>query len=151
MSQGPIRACSSSGVGLPDGLVFDSYAILALLEDEDGAADVADLLAAQPGGPILMAYVNLGEVLYTVMRERGQEQADSALLALESTRLVFIPAERTLTLTAARLKARHRISYADAFCAALSEISGYPLVTGDPEFRDLEGTVQVRWIGSAQV
>ena len=57
------------------------------------------------------------------------------------------PAERVLTLSAARLKARHRISYADAYCAALADMSGFPVVTGDPEFRQLEGRIQLGWIG----
>lgn len=94
-----------------------------------------------------MTYVNLGEIVYTVIRERGESRADAALVALEGSRITFVPADRTLTLSAARLKAGHRISYADAFCAALAQISGFPVVTGAPEFRQLEGIVPVRWIG----
>jgi len=131
---------------MSDGLVLDSYAILCLLGDEPGADEVADLLESGPE-LLLMTFVNLGEILYTIMRERGSDQADAALLALEASRLTFVPAERALTLAAARLKARHRVSYADAFCAALSHISGLPLLTGDPEFQDLEREVQVRWLG----
>ena len=129
-----------------DGLVIDSFAILALLEDERGACEVADLLSEGPE-LLLMTYVNLGEILHAVIRERGQDRADATLLALEGSRLTFVPADRTLSLAAARLKARYRISYADAFCAALSEISGFPVVTGDPEFRQLEGVIPIRWIG----
>lgn len=125
--------------------MLDSFAVLALLEGEMGAAEVAGLLSAEEG-VLLMTYVNLGEVVHTVIRERGQSRADAVLLGLEATRVTFVPAERTLCLGAARLKARHRISYADAFCAALSEISGFPVVTGDPEFGQLEGHIGVRWI-----
>jgi len=133
---------------MPDGLVIDSYAILCLLEGEPDADEVAELLTSGPE-PLLMTYVNLGEVLYTIMRERGPDHADAALLALEASRLVFVPAERTLTLAAAHLKATHRVSYADAFCAALAQISGFALVTGDPEFRDLERKVHVRWLSES--
>ena len=132
----------------PAGFVFDSYAILALLGGEEGAGEVAQLLSG--GSPhLLMTYVNLGEVLYAVIRERGQDRADTALLALESSRLAFVPAERALTLEAARLKARHRISYADAYCAALARLTDLPVVTGDPEFNQLTGQVRLRWIGPA--
>ena len=150
MSETPAGASSPPGGGAPDGLVLDSYAILALLEGERAADEMAELLAGEPERPLLMTYVNLGEVLYTIIRERGQTQADAALLALEESPLTFVPADRTLTLAAAGLKARHRISYADAYCAALAHISGFPLVTGDPEFRALEGTVRVRWVGAAE-
>ena len=127
------------------GLVFDSFAILALLENERCADEVAELLS-QDGGYLLMTYVNLGEVLYTIMRERGQDRADMALLALEATDLTFVPADRTLTLEAARLKARHRISYADAYCGALARLTSFPLVTGDPEFKQLESQTPIRWL-----
>ena len=129
----------------PTSLVLDSFAVLALLEGEAGAAEVAGYLSAGEG-VVLMTYVNLGEVVYTVIRERGQSRADAVLLGLEETRVTFVSAERTLCLAAARFKARYRISYADAFCAALSEISGFPVVTGDPEFRQLEGIISIRWI-----
>ena len=129
----------------PTGYVLDSFAVLALLDGESGAAEVAGYLSAEEGA-LLMTYVNLGEVVYTLIRERGQSRADAVLLGLEETRVTFVPAERTLCLAAARFKAQYRISYADAFCAALSEISGFPVVTGDPEFRRLEGRIPVRWI-----
>ena len=129
----------------PAGHVLDSFAVLALLEGEGGAEEVAGLLSAEEG-VVLITYVNLGEVVYTVIRERGQSRADAVLLGLEETRVTFVPAERTLCLSAARFKAGYRISCADAFCAALSAISGFPVVTGDPEFRQLEGRIPVRWI-----
>ena len=131
----------------PAGYVLDSFAVLALLEGEGGAAEVAGLLSAEEG-VVLMTYVNLGEVVYTVIRERVQSRADAVLLGLEETRVTFVPAERTLCLAAARFKARYRISYAGAFCAALADISGFPVVTGDPEFRQLEGHIGVRWINT---
>jgi PIN domain nuclease of toxin-antitoxin system len=131
----------------PAGLVFDSFAVLALLEDEPGADEVAGLLSAE-AAHLLMTYVNLGEVLYTIIKERGQDRADTALLALEAAKLTFVPAERSLTLEAARYKARYRISYADAYCAALSSLTGFPLVTGDPEFRQLEGQIPIHWVSS---
>ena len=47
---------------------------------------------------------------------------------------------------AARLKAGHSLSYPAAFCAALSQLSSFPMVTGDPEFLQLEGLISIRWI-----
>lgn len=108
------------GSSSDDGYVLDSLAILALLGDEPGADEVAELLSAAPE-QALVTYANLSEVMHTAIRERGQDQADTALLALESSGLTFVPAERNLTLPAARIKAHHRVSYADAYCAALSK------------------------------
>ena len=45
------------------------------------------------------------------------------------------------------MKANHRISYADAFAAALAQEYGATVVTGDPEFRSLGEKVSVEWLG----
>jgi PIN domain nuclease of toxin-antitoxin system len=128
-----------------EGFVLDSFAILALYGNEPGADEVAALLAGE-ATHLLMAYVNLGEVLYMMIRERGEDRAGAILLGLEEVGVTFVPAERSLTLEAARIKARHRLSYADAYCAALSRLTGFPVVTGDPEFSQLEGQIPIRWL-----
>lgn len=53
------------------------------------------------------------------------------------------PADWALTYQAAQFKSRHRLSYADAFAAALAHARGVELVTGDPEFRTLEAQVKI--------
>jgi predicted nucleic acid-binding protein len=56
--------------------------------------------------------------------------------------------DEELLLTAAGLKVRHPISYADSFAAALAMIKNCPLLTGDPEFRPLEtqGIINIEWL-----
>jgi len=52
-------------------------------------------------------------------------------------------------MKAAGLKARHAISYADAFAAATAIDCELPLVTGDPELRavaDTEKALLLEWI-----
>jgi predicted nucleic acid-binding protein len=49
-------------------------------------------------------------------------------------------------MAAARLKARHTISYADAFAVALAQELGAPVVTGDREFEHVESLVEVLWL-----
>jgi predicted nucleic acid-binding protein len=50
-------------------------------------------------------------------------------------------------LAAAHLKANHRLSYADAFAAALAREYNAAVVTGDPEFRALGDKVRLAWLG----
>ena len=132
----------------PKGFVLDSFAVLALLGDEPVGAEVTGVLTGE-ATRLLMTYVNLGEVLYITIRERGEDRAGAALLALKEAGVMFVPAELSLTLEAARIKSRHRLSYADAFCAALSRLTGFPVVTGDPEFSQLEGEIPIRWLTRA--
>jgi len=45
-----------------------------------------------------------------------------------------------------KLKASCRIAYADCFAATLSLKLRATLVTGDPEFRQLEEKIPIQWI-----
>ena len=47
---------------------------------------------------------------------------------------------------AADFKARHRLSYADCFAAALAQQRRVELVTGDREFRPLESEIRIHWL-----
>ncbi len=129
------------------GAILDSYAVLEYLEDGPGAPAVETMLEKSTATrPVLISWVNLGEVLYVVRRRRGADSADLVLAALDQLPLDTVDAGRALTLVAARLKNRYPISYADAFCAALSKLTGLPAVTGDPEFRVLAHEIDVVWL-----
>ena len=41
---------------------------------------------------------------------------------------------------------RHKMSYADCFAAALAKDRKAELVTGDKEFKQVDGEVNVRWL-----
>jgi len=58
----------------------------------------------------------------------------------------LVEANKDLTLQAARLKASHRMSYADCFAAALAMKRKCELVTGDKEFKQVESQLKIRWI-----
>jgi predicted nucleic acid-binding protein len=51
-----------------------------------------------------------------------------------------------MVLLAADFKSRHKISYADAFAAALAKQRQAELVTGDPEFRTLDSEIRIHWL-----
>lgn len=53
-------------------------------------------------------------------------------------------------MTAAELKARFPIAYADAFAAATGKHLDVPVVTGDPEFRRVEGEGKLLWRAGAR-
>ena len=131
--------------------VLDSYAVLALLQEEPGSDEVLQRLEqAQRGeAQVLMTWVNVGEVVYIVERERGKSTAHRVLGMLEATALEIVDAGRDLTLLAAEIKAEHRLAYADAFAAALAIQEQAVLITGDPELRQMEGRVRIHWLPQA--
>jgi ribonuclease VapC len=128
--------------------VLDSFAILALLGREPGSQEVANLLrkAQEEETRVLMTWVNAGEVAYIVERRWGVERLYTALAVMEATALEVVSVERELALMAAHIKAEHAIACADAFAAALAQQCAAKLVTGDPEFKLLEGVLDIHWL-----
>jgi len=82
-----------------------------------------------------MSWINLGEVSYIVERRAGTGQAAQVVRALRRQLTLDLPSE-TRVLEAARIKARHRVAYADAFAVATAIAHEAVLFTGDPEILD---------------
>ena len=49
-------------------------------------------------------------------------------------------------LSAARIKGKFPISYADAFAVALAQEMSATLITGDPEFKRVQSLVKIIWL-----
>jgi ribonuclease VapC len=132
--------------------VLDSFALLALFQEEPGAAKVQELLAGAGGGEheLYMSVVNLGEMVYTVENRRGLEASQEALAAADQLPIEIVEVDRPLALSAARLKAASGIGYADCFVAALAQRLDGTVVTGDPDFRQLESLITFEWLPPAQ-
>jgi ribonuclease VapC len=130
------------------GFVLDSFALLAYLRDESGADKVEDLLrkAAARHEPLHMTEVNYAEVQYIIIRKNGLAGWETTAASLVSLPITFHPVTRELADIAARFKASHRISLADAFASALAKHRKCELVTGDPEFKPLERELKIAWL-----
>jgi ribonuclease VapC len=132
----------------PSVFVLDAYALVAFIEDEPGAEAVLELLSALGDGTVslLITSVNLGEVWYALARAYGTPAADEKVAALLDLGISLEVVDWSLARAAAAFKRRGGISFADCFAAALAQLHEAPVVTGDPEFRRLEGEVRVRWM-----
>lgn len=122
-------------------IVLDSFALLAYFRNEQGTEKVEQLLkeAAQDKKELFVTNVNAGEVYYIAYRKDGSEKAALVWKAIQEFPITLIIADMALTYKAANLKARYRLSYADAFAAALTIVQKATLITGDPEFNNLDG------------
>ncbi len=132
----------------PKALVFDSWAVMAYLGDESSAEKIADIIADahDDGIPLLLTIINAGEVWSILAREASLVEADRALHELRQLGIEFVEADWTLTREAASFKAKHRMSYADCFAAALAKQRKAALVTGDKEFQQIEQEIQITWV-----
>jgi uncharacterized protein len=128
--------------------VLDAYSLMAYLEGEDGKDRMIDVfkVARDSGRALLFCVVNWGEVYYITLREAGRERADQVAHLLSTLPIQFVPVDMELAKKAAELKARKKMSYADCFAAALTKLHKAELVTGDKEFKQVEGEVKILWI-----
>lgn len=128
--------------------VFDSWAVLAFLLNEPAAGEVESVLieCQESGRPALTSVVNLGEVWYQIARKTSTKYADEIIVHLGELGLRAETADWELTRMAASFKARYRLAYGDCFAAALAKRHRAEVLTGDPEFRQLEKEVKVRWL-----
>jgi predicted nucleic acid-binding protein len=128
--------------------VLDTWAVIAYLEDEPSGEKVEDLIATahEEQIPIYMSVVNVGEVWYTIAREVSEDEANASVKSLRDLRIQFEDVNWELTQEAARFKSKNKMSYADAFAAALAKVKKADLVTGDGEFKPLDGEIKISWV-----
>lgn len=111
--------------------VLDACAMIAYLNDERGS-DVVEQLLDHPGHTCYAHAINLCEVYYDVVRRGGVATAEQAIGDLFSAGV----SERAdldplLWREAGRLKARRRLSLANALGLALAQRLGAEFVTAD--------------------
>ncbi|HYM12795.1 MAG TPA: type II toxin-antitoxin system VapC family toxin [Bryobacterales bacterium] len=128
--------------------VFDSWAIIALIENEPSANVVRSLVrdAQLSHSPRWITAINLGEVWYRVARKHSQPEADMTLREIYNLGFSVESIDWPLARHAAQFKAKHAVSYADCFAAALAKQRNAELVTGDREFQRLEKEIRIRWL-----
>src|SRR5258708_2472329 len=107
---------------MPHSKVVDAWALLAWLRDERPAADsVRRTLQEAEYGNVhcSMSWINAGEVYYRLARKNDAKTAEEFLLRLPSLPIRLVLPDEEDIIAAAKLKSGYRISYADAFAAAL--------------------------------
>jgi ribonuclease VapC len=130
--------------------VLDSWALIAFLEDEPAAEAVEKLLAqaAAEKHKLVLSVVNWGEIYYNTMREVSQEAAEQQARAIATLPIDIVGVGEDLTIArqAAIYKATHKMSYADCFAAALAKVKSAELITGDPEFKEVQKEIKIVWL-----
>jgi ribonuclease VapC len=124
--------------------------LVAFFEDEPAASQVEEVLdqASTNQHRLFLSAINWAEIYYSTMREVSQEAADrhAEIIAQLPIEIVGLTDDLHLARQAAIYKARHRLSLADSFAAALAKEKRAELLTGDPEFRVLEGEIKLHWL-----
>lgn len=125
--------------------VLDTSAIFSFTDQEEGAAEVERILELAGKGQcrVEISSASLMEVYYTTLQETGEDEASQVVALIKSWPVHWVyPDEKTLLL-AGRIKAFHRLSFADAQIAATARRTGATLVHKDPELMALSDEINL--------
>lgn len=121
--------------------LLDTSALFSFIEDEAGADRVGQALEQTT---TLLPWPVILELHYVTLREKGEGEAfrRTALVRRLAVRILWDIDEATV-LTAARLKAEHRLSLTDTIIAGFALRWDAVLMHKDPEFETLRGLVSM--------
>jgi predicted nucleic acid-binding protein len=130
---------------LNNAYLLDTSAILALTDNEEGADTVEQFLDKAKSKRVSLHFsaMTAMELYYVCLGERGEEEANRLLLLVRALPVTELPLEDSLILPAAKLKARHKVSVADAWIAAAAAVHNLILIHKDPEFERLRESVSL--------
>ena len=124
----------------PELYVLDISALLTLIEDEPGADLVQDILQRSREGKVvvLVSFMSFMEVYYITLQERDTGEARARVDLMTSLPVLRVESTDSLGQIAGELKAKQRLSVADAWIAALARDRNAVLIHKDPDFEEIK-------------
>jgi predicted nucleic acid-binding protein len=96
---------------------------------------------------LLLNIFSWTEIYSSLLRTESKERADEAVGIISEFPITIVHADDELARMAANYRATTGIPYPSCFAAATAKIKAAELVTGDPEFKQLEGEIKILWLG----
>ena len=129
--------------------ILDSSAVLRYLDREAGYTRVHSLIRAHQLGScqIMMTSIHWGEVAHRLVRRHGESRLAYWMQKLLSLEMEIVPATAERAVRSARIQARLRIPYADAFGVELaSDSANHVFVTADYDLKPAATEVQIQFL-----
>lgn len=128
--------------------ILDSHALIIFLEKETGHEKVEEIFlnAIEKDDTLLMTAVNYSEIYYLILSAYGQGKLVEIEKIIQSLPLDIYGVDPPLSREAARIRFVKKISFINSFTAALAKIKRAEIITGDKEFKLIEGDVKIIWI-----
>jgi len=131
--------------GSPEPVVLDTSAVLALWNNEDGAATVEKVLReSSQRKPVYLSFMTFMECRYRLWKDQGKSAADELFRSLSLLPVTRVDVDDALLMTASELKAQYKISVADSWIIATAITLNATLVHKDPEFDALADRVAMK-------
>lgn len=141
------------------GYVLDTSALLAFIQQEPGGEQVLEILGSRVDGevhepaseeasreapPVYLPFISLMECDYQLRRRLGPYESERLLRMLRAWPVELVESSERWRREAARIKAEHSLSLADAWIAGLAFLRSARLVHRDPEYDGIRGLESVR-------
>lgn len=127
--------------------VLDSNAVLRYLGVSTGRGTDkvrALFVQAERGQARLsMSVINLGEVLYVLLKHVDGQRARHYVQVIQNA-VTMVEADAAQALSAAEMKHRYKLGYADSFAATLAVARRATLVSADPAFEKVGNSL--KWL-----
>lgn len=129
--------------------VLDSSAILRYLDDEPGAARVAEILKWHLAGKCeaMISAVHWGEVAGITCKVHGEATMELVLSRLEALGVQVVAADSERAVTSALMKLKKNIPYVDAFGIELTaSLADGVFITADFDFKAVGRDVKMEFL-----
>jgi ribonuclease VapC len=127
--------------------VLDANAVLRYfgVSEGQGTNKVRALFEQAERGQasLSMSVINLGEVLYVLLKHVGESRARHYVQVLQHV-VTMVEADTAQALGAAEMKRKYKLGCADSFAAMLAMTLKATLVSADPAFEKLGKTL--KWV-----
>ena len=129
-------------------ILLDSHAVLKWIQEEAGARKVEDLLLAGKANRIelIMNRINLAEVHYLIIRRKGEIAGRKFMASFQQLPVRIATMDEEIMQSATAIKAKYSISFADCFAVAAAIRERATILTGDPEFKEVQEIVNIQWL-----
>jgi PIN domain nuclease of toxin-antitoxin system len=129
--------------------ILDSSAILRYVDDEAGAARVAEIIKSHLAGRCMarMSAVHWGEVAGITCKAHGKQAVEMLLARLSAFGLQVVAADGDRAVRAALIKLKRDLPYVDAFGVELAGDSGeHVFVTADFDFKRVGRDIAIEFL-----
>ncbi|MFZ0585756.1 MAG: PIN domain-containing protein [Candidatus Sulfotelmatobacter sp.] len=129
--------------------VLDSSAILRYLDDDAGAARVAEIIKSHLAGrcAAMIAAPHWGEVAGITCKTHGRDAMELVLSRLSAFAFELVPVDAERAVRAALTKVKRQIPFVDAFGVELAaESADHVFVTADFDFKPASRDVKIEFL-----
>ena len=126
----------------PSSYVFDTSALLALWNDEEGADTVEHILRS--GATIHVSFMSFMEGRYKLWKNVGKDESDEFSKYLELLPIKRVNINDSIFEKSVEIKATNNLSVCDSWIIATAITTNSILVHKDPEFEQVWGKAKLK-------